>query len=191
MRLGKPLELEDISQVLAKGACPICAFLKNDQAALVRGGLPPGQVTGLCNFHAWALAAVVDRNNVAQIYLNVLARAGAGKRATRNEPCSFCSRLLQQEVIHIKELIEQMNGELVLGWITKHGTFCFAHADHLRQLAPARFHPVIDEVMERSATALRSDLENLLRREESGKGTGGGILGRVAEFLASQRGINR
>ncbi len=43
MRLAKPLELDRISQVLAKGTCPICAFLKNDQAA--RNVLPDTRST--------------------------------------------------------------------------------------------------------------------------------------------------
>jgi hypothetical protein len=181
----KPVELDRISQTLAKGACPICAYLKNDQAALLRGELPPEQVTGLCNFHAWALAAAVDRENVVLIFLNAL------RRQSPPDHCSVCQHLVQREVIHIGELIEQMSGGLVLDWMRRQGTFCRLHAEHVRELAPLKFHPVIDEIMDRSRQTLQTELEDLLRHTESGKGTGGGALGRAAEFLVSQRGINR
>jgi hypothetical protein len=192
MRLMKPLELDRISQVLAKGSCPICAFVKNDQAALLRGELQPDRVTDLCNFHAWALAAAVDRDKVARIFLQVLTRQMSRPPVSSVGQCSVCSQLVQQEVIHIQELIAQLEaGGLVLDWIKRQGTFCLSHANHLRELAPSRLHPVIDEIMDRSAKALATNLENLLLRTEAGKGTGGGALGRAAEFLASQRGINR
>jgi len=190
LRVAKPVDLDRMSQVLAKGACPICAFLKNDQAALLRGELRPDQVTALCNFHAWALAAAVDRNSVAQIFLNVLNHKpseGAGAA----DSCSVCSHLVQREVIHIKDLIQQMNDRAVHDWMKGEGTFCRLHANHLRQLAPSKLHPTIDAIAERSTRSLQTDLENLLRRSDSGMGTGGGVLGRAAEFLVSQRGINR
>jgi hypothetical protein len=190
MRLMKPVELDRISQVLAKGACPICAYLKNDQAALLRGELPPEQVIGLCNFHAWALAAAVDRESVVQIFLNALHRQAPEAKGAADQ-CSVCDHLVQREVVHIKDLIEQMKGGLVLDWMKLQGTFCRLHAEHVRELAPLTFHPVIDEIMERSSHTLEAELENLLRRTESDKGTGGGVLGRAAEFLVSQRGINR
>jgi hypothetical protein len=98
------VELNDISQVLAKGACPICAFLKNDQAALLRGELHPDEVAALCNFHAWALAAAIDRNSVAQIFLNLLNREPPKDRDSTGQ-CWACSQLVEREVIHIKELI--------------------------------------------------------------------------------------
>jgi hypothetical protein len=192
MRLMKPENLESISQVLAKGACPICAYLRNDQAALLRGDMKPDEVSDLCNFHAWALAAAVDKDYVARIFLNVLARRTVMRQTKPDAArcCSFCSLLVQREVVHIRELMEQMSGGLVLDWVRRQGTFCSAHAAHLRQLAPLKFHSVIDEVMERSAANLASDLQDLLHRTAEGRGTGGGVLGRVAEFLVAQRGLN-
>jgi hypothetical protein len=190
MRIAKPMELDRISQVLAKGACPICAFLKNDQAALLRGDLPPEQVSDLCNFHGWALAAAADSANAAQVFLNVLHKGDLLPRDTPNQ-CSFCSQLLQLEVAHIRELIGEMDRGFVREWMERQGTFCRVHAAHVRQLSPLKLHTLIDEIVERSTKSLETELQNLLKRTEVGKGTGGGILGRAAEFLISQRGINR
>jgi PII-like signaling protein len=72
MRLSKPIEIEGVSQTLAKGNCPVCAFLKNSQSALLQGGLAPEEVSGICNFHAWALAAAVNVANAAKVFQNLL-----------------------------------------------------------------------------------------------------------------------
>lgn len=190
MRLSKPVELDRISQALAKGACPICVFLKNEQSALLKGDMPPDKVTALCNFHAWALAAAVNVENAAQIFLKVLRHRSDSSTAAGPQ-CSFCSQLLQQEVVEIKELLEQMKGGLVLDWMKQQGTLCWLHADHLRQLAPLKLHSTIEEIVERSSKALEAELEALLRRSAAGERTGGGMLGRAAEFLTAQRGVNR
>ena len=190
MRLTRPVEVDRIAQVLAKGACPICALVKNDQGLLLRGEIPPEEVCGLCNFHAWLLAAAVDKDYVVRVFVGVLRKQIAVPRDADSQ-CSFCSRLVKQEVVHIRELITQMQAGLVLDWMKRQGTFCLLHGEHVRQLAPSEFHPVIDEILRRSAKAVETDLENLLHRTESGKGTGGGVLGRAAEFLVSQRGINQ
>jgi hypothetical protein len=186
MRVGKPVELEGISQALSKGGCPICAFLKNEQSALLRGQLPPDQVASLCNFHAWALAAAIETENAARIFLHVLRR----NTDQKSEQCSFCSRLLQQEVAQLKDLIAQMSRTLVANWMKEQGTMCRLHAEHLKQLAPLRLHAMIDEIVERSDAELQGELESLLRRAAAGERTGGGVLGRAAEFLTSQRGVN-
>ncbi len=67
--------------------------------------------------------------------------------------------------------------------------FCLTHGAHLRELAPPKLHPLIDEVMQQSIRKSQADLENVLNRTEAGRGTGGGVLGRVAEVLVAQRGL--
>lgn len=43
--------------------------------------------------------------------------------------------------------------------------------------------------MQQSIRKSQADLENVLNRTEAGRGTGGGVLGRVAEVLVAQRGL--
>ena len=124
MRIGKPVAIEDISQTLARSGGAIDAFLKNEQSALLPGGLFPDEVRGVC----------------------------------------------------------------VASWMKQQSNLCQSHAGHLRQLAPLRFHTTIDEV--RTSQDLQAQLEDVLRRPAIGKGSGGGVLGRAAEFLVAQRGIN-
>jgi len=185
MRLSKPIEIRDVSQTLAKGNCPVCAFLKNSQSALLQGGLPPEEVTGICNFHAWALAAAVNVTNAAKAFQNLLRLGCNG-----SQPCSFCERLRDAEQAQLKELIGQMDRHLVLDWMKHHGVLCRPHAARIRQIAPVRLHCAFEELDSRTASELDSELQDLLARFATGKKSGAGVLGRVAEYLMSQRGIS-
>jgi ABC-type methionine transport system permease subunit len=59
----------------------------------------------------------------------------------------------------------------------------------MRQVAPVRLHGSIDEVESRILSDLNLELENLVTRSAMGEKAGAGVLGRMAEFLMSQRGI--
>ena len=185
MRLSKPIEIEGVSQTLAKGNCPVCAFLKNSQSALLQGGLAPEEVSGICNFHAWALAAAVNVANAAKVFQNLL-RLGCGG----SQECSFCLRLREAEKAQLKELVAQLDRRLVLDWIRHHGALCGPHSRRIRKVAPVRLHSAIDEIDRRASSDLNSELESLIARSGDGERAGAGVLGRVAEFLTSQRGIN-
>jgi hypothetical protein len=109
MRLSKPVEIQGVSQTLAKGNCPVCAFLRNSQSALLQGGLRPEEVSGICNFHAWALAAAVNVTNAAKIFQNLLRLGCDG-----SQECSFCVRLREAEQAQLRELVGQMDRHLGL-----------------------------------------------------------------------------
>jgi hypothetical protein len=48
MRLSKPIEIDGVSQTLAKGNYPVCVFLKNSQSTLLQGGFYPEEVRDVC-----------------------------------------------------------------------------------------------------------------------------------------------
>lgn len=75
MRLSQAIGIQGLSQTLAKGDCPVCAFLENFQSALLRSDLAAEQVRGICNFHAWALAAAVNVANATKVF-QTLQRPG-------------------------------------------------------------------------------------------------------------------
>jgi len=184
MRLSKPIEIRGVSQTLAKGNCPVCAFLRNSQSALLQGGLQPQEVSGIFNFHAWALAAAVNVMNAAKVFQNLL-RVGCDG----SQQCSFCERLRDAEQAQLKELLEQMDRQLVLDWMKHHGFLCRPHARCIRKIAPVRLHRAFEEVDRRTISELDSELQDLMSRSATGEKAGAGVLGRVAEFLMSQRGI--
>ena len=185
MRLSKPIEIQGVSQTLGKGNCPVCAFLRNSQSALLQGGLAPEEVSGICDFHGWALAAAVNVANAARVFQNLLRLGCDG-----SQECSFCLRLREAEQAQLRELIGQLDRHLVLDWIKQHGALCRPHSKRLRQVAPVRLHGALDEVDRRSSLDLNSELASLIARSAVGEKTGAGVLGRVAEFLMSQRGVS-
>jgi hypothetical protein len=185
MRLSKPIEIEGVSQTLAKGNCPVCVFLKNSQSVLLQGGLAPEEVSGICNFHAWALAAAVNFANAAKIFQNLLRLGCEG-----SQECSFCLHLRESEKSQLRELVEQLDRHLVLDWIMHHGVLCRPHSRRIRRIAAVRLHGAIDEIDRRTSSDLNAELETLIARSADGERAGAGVLGRVAEFLMSQRGIN-
>lgn len=188
MRISNPIKINSVSQTLARGGCAVCAYLKNEQSILLKGGMQPGEFENLCNFHAWALAAAVDVHHAANVFLTVLKHRSE-KGLGESDTCSICARLLRAEVSQLKELLATLKHGLVLKWMEQQGTLCAIHGNHLRQLAPAELHATINEIVSRTASDLEAELKTLLLRSASH--IGGGALGRAAEFLTSQRGINR
>jgi hypothetical protein len=190
MRISNPIKIENISQALAKGGCAVCACLKNEQSALLKGTMQTHEIVDLCNFHSWAFAAASDVHQAANVFLKILKRRserGLGHR----ESCYICDRLLLTEVSQLKELLSTLKRGLVLEWMEQQGTICAIHGDHLRQLAPADLRSTIDEIVSRTAKSLETELAALLIHSGRHEGSGGGALGRAAEFLTSQRGVNR
>jgi len=190
MRVSNPVKIENISQALAKGGCAVCAYLKNEQAALLKGAMRPDEISDLCNFHAWAFAAASDVHLAANVFLSILRRRSE-HGINRQDSCSVCDRLLLAEVAQLKELVSTLRRGLVLKWMEQQGSICSIHGDHLRQLAPEELRSTIDEIVTRTATHLETDLEGLLVHAGGQEHIGGGALGRAAEFLTSQRGVNR
>jgi hypothetical protein len=59
----------------------------------------------------------------------------------------------------------------------------------LKEFVPLRLRALIDEVMERNCSEPREELEAFHEQLKLGVHAGGGLLGRVAEVLVSQRGL--
>ncbi|HXE89339.1 MAG TPA: hypothetical protein VNK82_00075 [Terriglobales bacterium] len=188
MRLAKPVDIRQITQALAKGGCPICVFLKNYQSASLQGAAPD-VVAGVCNFHAWALAAAVKADHAASLFLNLLARLDEDASGKAARECSFCAQIRQQETLRLKELAQQLRHPMVMRWMEKHGRLCRAHASKLLPQVPVRLQPAIRAIARRSAQELQEELQSFLTRVREGQPGGGGVLGRAAEFLVSQRGV--
>ena len=69
------------------------------------------------------------------------------------------------------------------------GTLCLDHARKVKEFVPLRLRTLIDEVVERNRAELRQELETFHEQLKHGIHTGGGLLGRAAEFLVGQRGL--
>ena len=174
-----------MSQALVKGTCLVCGALKESQSALVDEIRIRAEV-GLCNFHTWLLARSAPATDVATLYLKMLRRSSLAKVASSE--CNFCRHILQEENARLRELVRQMQRPGFLDCMKNQVSLCLDHAHKLQQCAPLKLRPVILEIVERSRCQLKQELEAFLEQVVRGNHAGGGILGRAAEFLVSQRG---
>ena len=185
MRFSTPVEYQTISQALAKGACPFCTYLKNFQSKLVRELSDPDQVTSICNFHTWALAAAANRAVVSCIFRKLMKATSV----LESHDCSLCKAIAAEEELRMKELASEMAQTRVLDWVNAQGTFCMPHGTRFLGFVPRSMQPIVQNVIKRNAAQLQEALETLSFRNEKPNEPGGGMLGHAAEFLVSQRGL--
>lgn len=185
MRLIKPVNYETVTQAIAKGSCPICVLLKNAQSEQLQqmNSIETGL---LCNFHTWALAAGKNGAQVATLFLQLLET-----RRYHKGPgvCGVCEKLKQEERVRIGELGRQMLQPRLKEWMQKQGTLCIRHATQLGKVASPSLRSEIEELRDRNAAELKTELEHLRDQLNRGAHAGAGGLGRAAEFLVAQRGM--
>jgi hypothetical protein len=108
-----------------------------------------------------------------------------------SDPCDWCIALLEQEDEKLAEFIRELKRDKFRSWVSEYGTVCLFHGRRLIRVLP---EPEA-EVIRRILTSNQEDVEKQLaefdvkvRRVEKG---GAGVLGHIAEFVVSQRGITR
>ena len=194
MRAEASLAATTVNQALAKGACPVCAILKGYQWVLATHSHAAPELQ-VCNFHCWSLVrsrgSGLSRSTpgevVTGIFLEILQRPLSGK--VRSEECALCRQILEQEELRLRELAKQFQNAMLGQWIKTQGTLCVPHAGKLKGLVPLKHRRAIDEIVERNRRELVQELESFNEQLKHGIHEGGGLLGRVAEFLVGQRGL--
>lgn len=176
----------NVGQALVRGACPICSVLKDFQSALAEKVQVQADLH-LCNFHTWLLARLAPAKGAAAVYLKLLEDAPSVKVEVSG--CDFCQRILEQEKVQLRELVKQMQRAMLVQWMKAQGSLCLSHSRKLHDHAPLKMRRLIDEIVERTRAELKQELGDFLEHTKQGDHTGGGILGRAAEFLVSQRGL--
>ena len=185
MRAHEIKHFDSVLQALSEPGCPLCVFLKNVQTRLVQEGQSSDFIR-LCNAHAWAVAAVRETRTAAQIFLSLLE----GRSSIDTHECSICLRLAQEEILRTRELLASLERRSVLEWITKQGIICFPHGRRLRSEASAPALALIEQLLDRTALELETELRQLLREASRSGSQQSGLLGRAAEYLVAQRGIS-
>lgn len=89
----------------------------------------------------------------------------------------------------IKEILEELSRPGLRSWLHEHGMLCFRHGTELIGRLPEALQKTVEEAMPRKARELERELQEFLQHAKAGDHTGGGVLGRVAEYLVAQRGI--
>lgn len=95
----------DVGQALVRGACPVCAVLKDFQSALAEK-IHVCDDLSRCNFHTWLLARAAPAKGAATFYLKLLEDSSADRAGASD--CDFCQRILAQEKLQLRDLVKQM-----------------------------------------------------------------------------------
>lgn len=180
-----------VQHALAKGACPICALVRAYQNETIEQFSSSG-VRSVCNYHAWAIAALSPAAGVINAFMHMLEHPLA---VEENAPdvhvsCDTCALLREHERARLREFAREMQRRSFLSWIERHGTVCRVHAKQLIAILPESAAAVIASIVARNRGELKESLGAYLSNLSEGK-HGGGVLGNVAEFLVAQRGLTR
>jgi hypothetical protein len=194
MKAEAATQATSVSQALTKGACPICGMLKDFQWTLATVVKPNADLR-LCNFHTWAIARSrggslgrsTPGESVTSVFLEMLKGSSEGK--VSGVDCSLCHRVREEEAARLRELAQEFQRAMFVQWMKTQGSLCVDHAGKLKECVSSPLRPLIDEIVERNRTELREELEAFQKQLKQGVHAGGGLLGRVAEFLVSQRGL--
>ena len=187
MRKHAITEYKSVLELLGKQpGCPICAFLKNEQAGLLqRGRDSPGR---LCNAHAWGFAAVGDADVAARALLGAFAQVETPAQKTLGD-CWLCSRLRQLEDGAVSDLWSQSGRPTLVTWLKAGGACCAPHSAKLKRSSDADTASLIVESDSRKKSEILTTLKALISPEGGGATEQAGALGRASEYLVSQRGL--
>jgi hypothetical protein len=194
MKPEAALSANSVSQTLARGTCPICAVLKDYQWTLATTAQPSTDLR-LCNFHCWSLArsrgSGLSRSTPGEtatgVFLEMIREPLIGK--VPSEDCDLCRRVSNEEMGRLRELGKKFQSTVFSQWMASQGTLCVDHGRKLKEFVPLKFGKVIDDIIGRTRAELQEELERFREQLKHGNHEGGGLLGRVAEFLVGQRGL--
>jgi hypothetical protein len=106
-------------------------------------------------------------------------------------PCDWCVTLREHEDEKLAKYSRELKRDNFRSWVTQYGTVCLFHGRRLIMGLPEPEAETIRQILASNQEDLERQLAEFdvkVRRGE--KGTGG-VLGHIAEFLVSQRGITR
>jgi hypothetical protein len=184
MKAHKVINYESILQALGEPGCPFCRFMKNYQSLLLQEPLQK-EVHHLCNFHTWGLAATQRAMPAARLFLTMLERS---LDSSPTSPCDICVLLELEDDRRIREFISCLSHKLIQQWLRSRPTLCVAHGTKLRHGAPLFVSASISSLLDSTRKELAQELTHLLDDHQAGD-PAWGVLGHVAEFLVSQRGL--
>jgi hypothetical protein len=181
-----------ILQALARGVCPICTLMRVVQNAMI-GAPHLYPATTLCNFHAWSLAGSSPAVEAVPIFRSMLEGAAVTLASDPMElhPCNWCVALREHEDEKLAEFTREMKGDNFRTWVSQYGTVCRFHGRRLLKVLPEPEAEIIRHILASNREELERQLAAFDARVRRGEKGGGGVLGHIAEFLVSQRGITR
>ncbi len=187
MSLEKQGQSRKASEGIQEEPCKICRALKEFQSDYV-DMLGRRMPRSLCNFHTWLVAKVAEAGVAADVLLRMLEHAL--KDDSTGADCSLCAWIVQEEDRELGEFAQDLNKPEYLRRLRERGGLCIPHARKLFDLVPNGLRGEITLALQRQATELRRELVTLSRNAKAGIATHAGLLGRAAEYLVANRGLD-
>lgn len=188
MKREAPAARLPITTIVARNSCPICVALREFHNDLVKH-LEPDDCGTFCNTHAWAIARAAPAESVATIFLRAVINPEWRAVARAPNQCDFCKKLHEEKELRLNEIAQQLGDPQLRYWLRDYGMFCLRHCRDITGKLPQDLQRTIQELMARNSGEIVEILEDLLQQLKRGSHAGGGVLGRAAEFLVAQRGI--
>jgi hypothetical protein len=186
MSHGKRGRVKGLADALTEDACPLCQFLKEFQSAHLRN-LSGVTARHLCSYHLWSVAAASEVKAAAEIFLELLENSNPGE----SHACDLCKRVADEERIRVEEFSGYLRRPEFEKWLREYGALCLPHSRKLSAIVPQDLQKDIHRAVERHSEGLKQKLTAVLNLAREGKPFHAGVLGRAAEFLAAQRGLER
>jgi hypothetical protein len=99
--------------------------------------------------------------------------------------------LREQENEKLAEFAREMKRDKFRGWVTEYGTICLFHGRRLIKILPEPEAEVIRHILASNQKELERQLAEFDVKVRRGEKGGAGVLGHIAEFVVSQRGLTR
>lgn len=177
-----------ITSIATRTACPVCVALKEFQNDLLKH-FRPEQCRHFCNTHGWVVANSAPGEFAAETFLNAIARGDWKPARPDSDQCDLCRKMHDEKEARLDEISRQLCETKLRSWLHNFGVLCSRHGYEVMAKLPEDMQGNIQELIDRNREEIRVTLEAYRQKVHKGDHTGGGVLGRAAEFLVSQRGI--
>jgi hypothetical protein len=177
-----------ITSIATRTSCALCAALKDFQNDLLKH-LTPGECQRFCNGYGWMVANSTPAVSAAVIFLGVIAKPDCGPASPVPEECDICRRMRDEKERRLTEIANEFRRANGHSWLHDNGMLCLRHGRELIASMPETPRESAQELLARNGSEIVAPLEDYLERIKRGVHAGGGVLGRAAEFLIAQRGI--
>jgi hypothetical protein len=177
-----------ITSIASRTVCPVCAALREFQNDLLKH-LGPNECRRFCNTHGWLVANSAPADSAAAIFLSAIANPDWKPAAPVTGQCDICSKLHEEKELRLQEISAQLRESKHPSWLHDNGALCSRHGREVMVKLPDALRESLQELLARNGGGIAESLEDFLLRARTGNHAGGGVLGRAAEFLVAQRGI--
>ena len=167
--------------------CVICRGLKEFQSGRT---FNPNQqaLKSLCNLHTWLLAKTAEAGTVAEVLLQMLEYPLKEEWTGAN--CGVCASIAEEEERKLGEFARGLGKPESLLRLQERGGICIPHARKLLDRVTDSVRNEIISALQQRVVELRRELTTLSRSAKAGEAIHPGVLGRAAEFLVANRGLD-